>query len=460
MFGLRNPFKRRDALLSVPLPTVEKQLGEFVLALKSLSLPQSTPRWRLFAFFQKDWVYKAAVEEGYKASTIVYSAVEKRARSLSSVRMVAEQKVNGEWTAMPESRLQLLLDNPNPDMDQADFLHRIEQMLCIGGNSFITEIRGGIRSEPITLWPLNPQYMKIKPGQTTLVDYYEYEEGTGQPKRVDNADMIHIQLPNPDSWFYGMPILQGAAKPVDIDRESGEWQKNSLQNRGVSDVNIKLPDNATQAHVDIVKEAYKERQAGPKNARKPWITNAEFQTLDRTAVEMDFVQSRKATWTEIAAAFGTPLAILGFTEDVNLNNAKTMRKLFWQDTMQPEADLVARQLTSQLAHDFGKDWRVRADYSNVAALQEDLGERLDNARKVWDMGIPFDDINQRFELGFDDVDGGDVGYMSAALVPVGFEPEEPALDPTQDPPALPAPDDEKGVDEFRRAIKMLAYGKP
>jgi phage portal protein BeeE len=310
---------------------------------------------------------------------------------------------------------------------------------------------------------MNPQYTKIKPGRgDNLIDYYEYEEGTGQSKRIENADMIHLQLPNPDSVYFGMAILQGASRPTDIDREAGDWQKNSLANRGVSDVNIKLPDGATQAQVDNIKANYAERQAGPKNARKPWVTNAEFQTLDRTAVEMDFVSSRKATWTEIAAAFGTPLAILGFTEDVNLNNAKTMRRLFWQDTMVPQAELIARQLTSQLAVDFGSGWRVRADFSQVAALQEDLGERLDNARKLWDMGVPFNTINARFSLGFDGIEGGDTGYLGAGFLPVGFELEPlpgDAAPPVVDVTADDETDDPEKAAQFRRMLKALAYGQ-
>jgi phage portal protein BeeE len=228
------------------------------------------------------------------------------------------------------------------------------------------------------------------------------------------------------------------------------WQKCSLQNRGVTDFNIKLPESATQQQVDMVKASYADRQAGPQNARKPFISTAEFQNLDRSAVEMDFVSSRQKTWTEIAAVFGTPLAVLGFTEDVNLANAETMRRLLWQDTIAPQIGLICRQLTGQLAVDFGPDWRIMPDFTGVQAMEEDFGERLDNAQKLWSMGVPFNEINQRLGLGFDPIEGGDIGYLSAGVLPVGYDPLDDAMTPDE-------PDTTK-ADAMLRALKAIGYG--
>jgi hypothetical protein len=157
---------------------------------------------------------------------------------------------------------------------------------------------------------------------------------------------------------------------------------------------------------------------------------------------MDFVNSRKAVWTEIAAVFGTPLATLGFTDDVNLANAETMRKLMWQDTIIPQLDLIYRQLTHQLARQFGDDWMIVPDLANVAALQDGISTKLDSATKLFAMGVPFNQINAELELGFNDQPGGNIGYLNAGLLPVGYEPE---------------PIDE-GDKSMAALSKLLAYG--
>jgi HK97 family phage portal protein len=379
----------------------------------------------------------------------VYAAIEKRAKSLASMPLVAQQRnAEGEWENRPGSRLQALLDQPNPDMDQADWVHHISQYLDISGNSYISEIRGGSAGLPIALWPLPSQHMRIKPGRERLVEYYEYAEiVAGRAPKIQPEDMIQVRMPNPDSPYFGMPPLMAAARPTDIDRESGIWQKISLENRGVSDVHIKLPSGATQDDVDRVREAYKKRQQGPKNARSPLISTGDVQRAELTAVELDFVASRKAVWSELLAAFGVNLAVLGFTEDVNLANAKAMRKMFWQDTVLPQGNLIERQLTSQLASEFGKDWRIRFDPSAVEALQEDEAEKLDNAEKLWRMGVPLNVINQHLELGLPEFDGMDIAYIGSGYLPTGWMDE-----PQDDLKTLESP-------EFKKLLASLSYGQ-
>ncbi len=46
---------------------------------------------------------------------------------------------------------------------------------------------------------------------------------------------------------------------------------------------------------------------------------------------------------------------------------------------------------------------------------------VDAATKLWSMGVPFNEINQRLELGFDDIEGGDTGYLGSGLLPSNFD---------------------------------------
>src|SRR5699024_596951 len=220
-------------------------------------------------------------------------------------------------------------------------------------------------------------------------------------RRSGAADMIQLRMPNPNDPIFGMPVLMAAGRATDVDRESGIWQKTSLENRGSSDINIKLPEGATQEQVDSVREQYKKQQAGARNARKALVTNADVQQMAQTAVEMDFVASRRAVWTEICAVFGMSLANLGMTESVNLANAQAMDRALWMNTIIPQLELIKRQLNHQLTSEFGDEWQLEPDLSNVEALQESQQEKIAAAQAYFNMGVPFNEINQRLELGYD-----------------------------------------------------------
>ena len=428
------PFRRKTESIPVPVEPVGLQL-------KSLSLPQAQPTWRLYAKHQEGWDVKTAIDEGYNASAIVYACVEKRAKLISSVPWKVMINRSGEWEEAPDNPLSRLLESPNPDMSLFELIYLSSQALDLAGNAFISEIRAGSNNAPRELWPLPPEHMKIKPGRQRLVELFEYADTTTAGRTIMPEDMIHLKMPNPGSRIFGMPLLKAAGRPADIDRESGIWQKVSLENRGAADVNIKLPPEATQEQVEQAKEQYQKMQAGARNARKAMITNAEFQQLGQNAVEMDFVDSRRAIWTEICAVFGLSLANLGMTESVNLANAQAMDKALWQNTVIPQLDLMKRQLNHQLTREFGSQYKMVYDLTNVEALQEGREEKLKHAEQLFRLGVPFNVINQTLELGFDDQEGGDIGYVSAGLVPVGFDPFG-----------------DEGSDEQKRLFKKLAYG--
>lgn len=429
------PFNRKTKLVPVPSEPVEQQV-------KSLSLPQALPQWKLYASRQKDWHVETAIQEGYAASSIAYTCIEKRAKLIASVPWMVQRKTSEGWEEVDAHPLQRLLERPNPDQSLYELMYHVSQSLDLAGNAFLSEIKAGVNGRPVQLWHLPPQHLKIKPGRERLVEYFEYADHAITHKRIDAADMVHLKLPNPDDPIFGMPTLRAGGRATDIDRESGIWQKVSLENRGASDINIKLPPESTQEQVDAVREQYKQQQAGAKNARKAMVTSADVQALGQTAVEMDFVESRRQVWVEICAVFGMSLANLGMTEAVNLANAEAMDKTLWQNTIIPQLKLIQCQLNHQLSSEFGADVRMVYDTSNVAALQENLDDKLANAEKLHRMGVPLNVINQHLELGMDELEGGDIGYLPSNLLPVGFEPE-------------PLPET---TEEEKRLLKSLGYG--
>lgn len=411
------PFDKKQKLITMP--------EAHGFDLKSLTLPQSQPNWKLFATKAKDWDVEKAILEGYNESTIVYACVEKRAKLIASVPWIVKVKGkddegNDTWIKDDAHPLKKLLSRPNPDQSFYELMYSASQYLDLAGSSFISKVRAGLKDLPQELWCLPSQYIKIKPGNVRLVDYYEHSLITSG-NRIQAKDMVHLRLPNPSSAYWGQPVLKAAAKPTDIDREGGIWQKVSLENRGAADINIKLAPDATQEHVTRIKDQYQKQQTGPKNARKALITNADIQQLGSNSLELDFVNSRRAVWTEICAAFGMSLANLGMTEAVNLANAEAMNKALWENTILPQLELIERQLTHQLAGDYGDDVRLEPDLSNVEALQDKLSDKLEAAAKAQALGVPFNEYNEKLELGFKSRDDGDVSYIPQGLIPASYD---------------------------------------
>jgi len=392
------PFK--DKLIQHPKTNIGRQVAAVI---KSVSLPQVSATWRLFAKHDHNWDAEVAINEGYNASAVVYACVEKRAKLISSVPFKAYRKLSdGTTEYAPGTPLQMLLDNPNPEQSMLELLYYISQMMDLSGSAFVSEVKAGARNLPTQLWVLPSQFMKIKPGKLNLIDQFEYQEYSAQKYTIQSADMIQLKNPNPNSRYFGMPVLMSAGRATDIDREAGEWQKRSFENRGVTDLHVEVPAETSSEDAAAIQQAIIDRNGGNDNARKPLVTSGKVNILNTTAVEMDFANSKSKIWSEITAAFGMSLSDLGLTENVNLSNAETMLKQLWTNTIIPQLDLICAQLNKQLAGEFGPEFCIEYDLSNIRALQENYGEKLDNAVKLKAIGFDAKSINDRLKLGFDD----------------------------------------------------------
>src|SRR5699024_11895898 len=93
------------------------------------------------------------------------------------------------------------------------------------------------------------------------------------------------------------------------------------------------------------------------------------------------------------------------------------------DTVLPLLSDIQSSLNKSLAREYGSanEIRICYDTSGVPALQESQREQTEIARALWGMGVPFNEINQRLELGFDEIEGGEIGYLPSGLLPTNFD---------------------------------------
>ena len=242
--------------------------------------------------------------------------------------------------------------------------------------------------------------------------------------KVDIEDVVHLTYTNPESIYIGLSPMQAAMRAADIDKEAGEWQKNSLENRAVPDGVMTIEDIETREQFEDAKKMLKEQYQGKENARLPIVMGgkSKWTPMSLTAAEMDFIESRKMTREEILAVYGVPHPMVGVYDKATLANIQTARKIFWRDTIIPVLSEIESGLNLQLAwQEYGDDIRIRYDVSGIEAMRDSYTENVINAKGLWSMGLPFNVINKRLELGFDEIEGGDVGYLSGGLIPTDME---------------------------------------
>lgn len=395
------------------------------------------------------WDVQRATCKGFRSNTYVYACIRKWMLSVSVVPLkVYVKNAEGLWEEAPMHPLQKLLDNPNPYIDLPRMVRIMTAHMQLTGNGLWSKVRDA-KKLPTELWPINPDSIRPVPSEDDYISHYQPVWRT-TPKRIEVEDIVHFQLEDPACPFWGVGPLQAAARAVDTDNASVDWNKTAMDNRAVPDGVLSFKGPIAKDQYEIARERLKER-LGKKNARDFLIMNQEvsWQSLGLTPIEMDFTNSRKFTREEMASVFGVPPILVGISDNAPLSNEniKAASRMFWKDMVLPFLDSIRATLNLQLTTEFGDPQTLTIDYdiTGVEALQDDITAKVTAAQGLWAMGVPFNELNDRLELGFDPIEGGDTGYISPNLWPVNAAEQAVARILNQPDAANPQASGEEGA---------------
>lgn len=398
------------------LPTFRKQKpmsdGE------ELRYSHLLPNWRTQTDAKwYEWWTDRAIREGMKSSSYVYACVNLLCKSASTVPWkVYAKNSSGDWIQQDDHPLQLLIEKPTPWHTRKDLMTGMVSHLYLGGNSIHTKVRAnGIIAE---LWQLAPDWIRVIPSGTDWVDRYEYRKD-GIITFIPPDDIMHNKFFDPANPYWGLSPLQAGARAVDIDVEAVKFQKVSLQNRAITDGVFTFEHPLTKDQWDEARKMVRDQHQGLDNARAPWVlgAGATWQQMSMTPAEMDFIESRKMTREEICTVFSVPPPMIGILDQATYNNVETARKIFWMDTVIPLLEDIKDCFNLSLTPEFGDNLLLDYDVSGIEALQESTADKINQAKTLWSMGVPFNEINDQLDLGFDPIEGGDVGYLPSGLLP-------------------------------------------
>lgn len=382
--------------------------------------------------------FETLSKDGYEKNAVVYACVNELASSASEAELVVEQRIKDGWEARPEHPLKQLLDKPNKEMSGYDFLFNLTMYDGIMGNMFYEKERAPA-GRVVGLWPMWPQRVTIiavesKPRQRVKRTVKGYEwRSSGASIKLPAEDVIHFKRPHPREKLWGFPPLAAAAREGDTDNSATDFVNSFFRNAGIPFGMFKVEGFIDPAERERIEDAYMRMHRGIGRWHHPLIlgSGTEWVSMADSFKDMDFPNLREITESRICMVYQVhPIIIgayVGLKEQDTRAGASEARKSFWMDTLMPHYRRIQDCLNLNLALEFGKDIRIRFDFSAVKALQEEIGDVWERANEAvkqsWVMVS-----EARNMAGLDEVEGTDIflrPIMTQAVVP-GQEPEGPA----------------------------------
>lgn len=384
--------------------------------------------------------------------------------------------VDTEAQPLDSHPLSILLAHVNDEETPADLWSAYIVHKLLGGEAF-TEIVPDSRGRPAELWIRRPDWMLVRPDITRL-DYpraaeYVYQGESGAPVTLPAEFVIHDKFYNPLQPWRGLAPIAAVREGITIDLFSQTWSKSFIRNNARPDFALVAPQGITPTERDRYLSEFLRSHQGADNAHLPVILEdgiTDIKTFSFAPKDMEWLEQRRFSRDEVGAIFGVPDEIMGYGKDT-YENFQTALEVFWTLTLRPL--VLRRDLT--LTNHFRKTGllrpseRVGTDLSDVGVLQEDVAPKIAMAVQLWERGVPWNVLDERFGLGIGAIPGGDVGYVPTGMTPVervALELErarrpQPEPQPAQEPPESDAMPDEMDSEEERSAEmrRLRAWAK-
>jgi HK97 family phage portal protein len=258
-----------------------------------------------------------------------------------------------------------LLDSPNPYMDYAELVDLLVIDLLLVGNAYWFKWRVTDDGKPLALYRLCPSYVKIIPDRYGPKRYEYQPPGAKDPLPIPPAQIMHMRLPNPHSAYYGLGLVQGGGRALDLELALTDTQASYYNNNADPSLIIESERRVPRDVFNKLRAQVRARTAGSRNAGELLVLEAGLKasTLSRSAREALFEEITKMSRDRIFAMFRTSPRLFGITDEQSGSDKITdLRREFDTKTMRPFLDRLQKRISAGLTQSWGVDFKIEYLY--------------------------------------------------------------------------------------------------
>lgn len=299
----------------------------------------------------------------------VYSCVRIISESLASVPLVLYRRNadgRSKTRAESDSLYELMRWRPNPFETSLEWRELALAEVILAGNHFSHITRMPKSGDVVEVMPLERAFMRVERGKFGPKFIYE---PNGEPRRVfekksptDAPEVLHLRGLRMGKDLLGRSVLEDAAETFGLAAAGQEYGRRVFDNDATPGLVIEMGGDFPADDEEAIKkfrEAWHEAYAGPRNAGKVAIlTNgAKASKLSFTAQEVQFLETRKFSRSEIASLFRVPPHMIGDLDRATFSNIEQQSIEFVVHTLRPWAVRFEQALHSALLSDSSQQKR-------------------------------------------------------------------------------------------------------
>lgn len=320
-----------------------------------------------------DWVYDCIGLYMDAATTAPYVLSKKDGTKL------VETKTKGtppDYEVGPVD-LYRLLKHPNPFMLYSELVSLLVIDLMMVGNAYWLQWQVPESGRPLALYRLAPSHVKIVPGQFGPKRYEYQPPGARTPMKIDPSELIHFRRPNPHDAYYGMGVIQGAGRAMDLEIAITDTTAAYYENRADPSMIIQAERRIPRDVFNKLRAQLRARVSGSKRAGELLVleNGLTASTLDRKAAENLFDVLGTMSQDRVYAKFRASRKLFGYTDTAGTDKVTDLRREFDNYALRPFLGGIAQAITAGLTDAWGVDFAI--NHQNT--LDPDSAQKIGGA---------------------------------------------------------------------------------
>ncbi len=370
-----------------------------------------------------------------------------------------------------------LLDNPNPFMLYDELLSLLVIDLMLVGNAYWFKYNWG--TPAAALYRLAPSHVKIKPGPYGPIGYQYQPTGAPKPLMIQPENITHFRRPNPHSQWYGMGVIQGAGRAMDLELAVTETMAAYYENRADPSLIVQSERRVPRDVFNKLRAQLRARVSGAANAGELLVLEAGLKasSLSTSASDALFDKLSKMSRDRVYTKFRASPMLFGLMDEAaGSNKVSDARREFDNYALRPFHERVSRMVTHTIAEDWGVVFKI--DHRQILPPEEAIkvgesvakvpGVKVREVRKQYEQfGIEESTGDPEIDNLVINVPGEELdedGQGGLADQPLAGEPGRPALGKNTTAFGVAGAKVREGkalsVDEIEARLAELGAGKP
>jgi len=326
------------------------------------------------------------VEDTARRQSTVWACVRLLSEIIAQLPIEIHERQGGSWVNVESHDVAELLAEPNPFQTQHDLISTLVHWSELAGNGYLYKGRN-TRGKVIRLLPLEADQVGVEMLQDWTLRYTASADDR-LAGVYDARSIFHLRNFGSKGYKGQSTIANhrdGISLAMQLEKHAVNSYKNGLQTRNW----IELEEPLGEDEIADFRAEVKSKLSGAKNAGEvPVLHGAKIHPMGGlSAVDAQYIESRKLQMQQIAAIFGVPLFLLNDTEKSTTwgSGLEQLSRAFVRFSLNPRLNRIGQTIVKELVQTGRRQTKVVFD-TDQFTLGE-FKERMEGYRAGIESGV-------------------------------------------------------------------------